>query len=93
MNYAELILDAQTLLGDISPGSMRFSQYPEALQWAQEQACTLLGLSYVEALTAWSGVTGPTSEVVSTLTSPADAISVDRVLLYNSDLTPIGVTG
>ena len=81
MDYLEIQTATQALLAELSPGSSTFdSQYLKAIQWAQEQICTFMGLSYVEAFVAWSGVTGPTSEVVTTVVIPDDAISVVRVL-------------
>ena len=94
MDLAEIMTATQVLLGEISPGSGSFDdQYMDAIQWAQEEVCRFLGLSYVETFVAWSGVTGATGEVVSTVIIPQDCIKLERVMSSPMRLADGGFAG
>ena len=88
MEYAEILSDTQALIGDGAEGSSRYSsdQYAAALQWAQEQAADVLGLTYQETNVVTSASTGPWGETLTTVGIPTDAIKVTRCEIGTSPL-------
>lgn len=80
MNQAQILSDLQILVGEVAPGSLAFTsdQYAAALQWAQEQASRLLGLTYQEEIMPTYSTVGPWGESLTTVDIPTDAIKVTR---------------
>ena len=90
LQYADIVLLAQELLGEIAEGSSTYSpaQYQAAIQWAQEQFCTLTGASYLEKDgIAVNAITGPWGETMHEVDIPTDAIKVTRVE-FGQNITP-----
>lgn len=90
MDYSDIKLQTLTLLGEIAEGSDTYSdaQVADAIQWAQEEATRLLGLTFVESVT---GVTETTESYASAygVYIPTDAIKVTRVQLWDSSMTDL----
>jgi hypothetical protein len=80
MNYAQIKNDLATLLGTLGPANLAFTQdqVDAAVQWAQEQAARLVGLTYTEPNLPTIDVTGPWGEAMKGVTIPMDAIKVLR---------------
>jgi len=94
MNYADIKLATKTLLGETSDGSGTFGnpdQYPNAIQWAQQQLAQLLGLTYAEAPVTVDPLALGTGETVYTLLAPADMIIPVRIESLPDP--PIGLGG
>jgi hypothetical protein len=88
MQYSDIKLKTLELVGDIAEGSSAYSPelVAKAAQWSQEQACQLLGLSYIEGITGLTGVTYAAGETGVGVLVPADAIKVTRIQLWDSSM-------
>ena len=87
MDYAQIIADTQELLGDIAPGSSRFAadQIALGIQWAQEQVCEHLGISYFEAIVPVAAQTPPLGMpsvpgAYGGCAIPSDSIKIVRIM-------------
>lgn len=72
LTRAKLVEQVRVLVGDAFPGSPRYTdeQIHRALQWAQTQCCSKLGLSYVEV---------PLAVISKLVMTPPDALHVQHV--------------
>lgn len=89
MNYASIVLQTQTLLAELAEGSGTYSEkaYSDGVQWAQEQAVRLLGLTYTEAVIGTTGATAASGETEQAVLIPVDAIKVTRLQAWDAGMT------
>lgn len=80
MDYADISLQVESLLGELAEGSGTYTptDLANAVQWAQEQEAQALGLTYTELNTQVATATGPWGETLRQVSIPSDAIKVAR---------------
>jgi len=83
MNLLQLQTDCQVLLGDTSQGSMKRNtqNYTDAINWAQTQIGSLMGLTYLEQRIVPVPTVQPNGTTVQQVAIPTDAVKADRMML------------
>lgn len=98
MDLTTLRLRVKELLGDAAEGSSTYApggsnvDVDAAINKAQDEAASVLGLTYAEAIvsvTAAIGATGSSFRVPPSATLPTDMISLVRVQVYDASMTDI----
>ena len=89
MNLLQLQTDCQVLLGDTSQGSMKRNpqNYTDAINWAQTQIGSLMGLTYLEQPIYPAPTVQPNGTTVQQVAIPTDAVKADRMMLGYPELT------
>lgn len=93
MDYAEILAQTKQLLGEVSEGSSTYAatDFSAAIQWAQEQACQHLGLTYTEVVQAVSTGAGPWADPIHWASISSDAIKVTRVELSDGPVPTFSI--